>query len=449
MKSLSRVVWSEGMHLGPHHFQAQSRYFEDSVHFAIASLWPWPWGISGCELDPEALHNGRVALIHARGMFPDGLVFNMPESDALPDSRSITEIFPPTREKIVVSLAIPPHQRDRQNTSILPEEANGFRYGVETRQLPDETTGRDERQVCVGRKNIRLLLEVEDSGDCLTLPIARVMRGGSGRLALDQTFIPPCLQISASERLMLIVRRLIEIMEEKSASAAAREPGNRQQFSPREVASYWFAHAVNAGLVPLRHLCFVKHGHPEELFLELSRLAGALSTFALGGHPQSLPSYNHRELGETFDALDQIIRSQLDLVVPVNCLNIPMERMGDSYWSGAVRDRRAFDRSTWVLGVRSSAGGAAVMERTPRLVKVCSRDFVSKLVERALPGLVLTHLPSPPSAISPNVETQYFAITKAGPCWEHIRQTNFAGIYIPQEIPDAEPQLQVILDSDQ
>ena len=29
MKHLSRLVWSEGMYLGPHHFQAQSRYFED------------------------------------------------------------------------------------------------------------------------------------------------------------------------------------------------------------------------------------------------------------------------------------------------------------------------------------------------------------------------------------------------------------------------------------
>jgi type VI secretion system protein ImpJ len=33
MKFLSRVVWSGGMHLGPHHFQTQSRYFEDTLFF--------------------------------------------------------------------------------------------------------------------------------------------------------------------------------------------------------------------------------------------------------------------------------------------------------------------------------------------------------------------------------------------------------------------------------
>ena len=70
MKYLSRVVWSEGMYLGPHHFQVQSRYFEDTIRFATSSLWFEPWGFAGCALDPEALRNGTISLLHARGMFP-------------------------------------------------------------------------------------------------------------------------------------------------------------------------------------------------------------------------------------------------------------------------------------------------------------------------------------------------------------------------------------------
>ena len=44
MNSLSSVVWSEGMYLGPHHFQAQNRYFEDSVHFVTSNLWADSFG---------------------------------------------------------------------------------------------------------------------------------------------------------------------------------------------------------------------------------------------------------------------------------------------------------------------------------------------------------------------------------------------------------------------
>ena len=88
MKYLSRVVWSEGMYLGPHHFQVQSRYFEDTIRFATSALWFEPWGLGGCSLDPEALRNGTISLLHARGMFPDGLAFHMPESDPAPGAAS-------------------------------------------------------------------------------------------------------------------------------------------------------------------------------------------------------------------------------------------------------------------------------------------------------------------------------------------------------------------------
>ena len=47
MKQLSSVVWSEGMYLGPHHFQVQSRYFEDSIQFAASALRVEAYGFVG------------------------------------------------------------------------------------------------------------------------------------------------------------------------------------------------------------------------------------------------------------------------------------------------------------------------------------------------------------------------------------------------------------------
>ena len=73
MKFLSRVVWSEGMHLGPHHFQTQSRYFEDSLWFLSAHLRRNPWGLLALALDAEAIRNGTAVLRYASGIFPDGL----------------------------------------------------------------------------------------------------------------------------------------------------------------------------------------------------------------------------------------------------------------------------------------------------------------------------------------------------------------------------------------
>ena len=55
MRSLTKPVWSEGMYLGPHHFQAQNRYFEDSLNFVADSLWRDACGFAGLQFAIQPL----------------------------------------------------------------------------------------------------------------------------------------------------------------------------------------------------------------------------------------------------------------------------------------------------------------------------------------------------------------------------------------------------------
>jgi type VI secretion system protein ImpJ len=450
MNLLSRVVWSEGMCLEPHHFQVQSRYFEDSIQFATSSLWFASYGLAGVELDAEALHNGTVSLLHARGIFRDGLPFHMPESDALPEPRAIADLFPPTRDGIIVMLAIPPRKPNGVNCSLSEGEAAEARYTAESRVLHDENTGTDERTVHLGRKNLRLLLDTEPAGDLLTMPIAHVVRDGAGHFAYDANFVPPVLRISASTRLMLRVQRLLEILDDKSATishGARNASGEPAEFSTRQIASFWLLHAVNSAVTPLRHQFIAKRGHPEELFVEMSRLAGALCTFALDSHPRDLPLYDHENLSDCFEALDRHIRAHLEIIVPTNCISIPLKPADDYYYEGDIADQRCLGRSRWLLAVRAGMGEADLMVKAPQLIKVCSPAFVRELVKRALPGLAMTHLPAPPPAVSARVETQYFGLSKGGPCWDHMSKTRKVGVYVPGELPDPEIEILVVLES--
>ena len=447
MKLLSRVVWQEGMYLGPHHFQVQSRYFEDSIQFAASALWFSGYGLSGVQLDADALQNGTISLLHARGILPDGLPFNMPEGEPLPAVLPIGENFPPTRDGLTVLLGIPPRKPDGLNCS-LTGATNGSRYLAESRVLHDENTGADERPVRLGRKNLRLLFDTQPAGDLVTLPIARVVRDGKGHYIVDPNFVPPVLQISASGRLMLLVQRLIEILDDKSANISQRGASSGlAEFSTREIANFWLLHAVNSALTPLRHQLVAKRGHPEELFLELSRLAGALCTFALDKHPRDLPLYDHDNLSDCFEKLDRHIRANLETIVPSNCITIPLKPAGDYFFEGEVSDQRCLGRARWVFAIRSRIGEAELMARTPQLVKICTPPFVRELVKRALPGMALTHLSVPPPAISARVETQYFGISRTGPCWDHMVQTRRVGVYVPGEFPNPEVEILVVLES--
>ena len=42
---------------------------------------------------------------------------------------------------------------------------------------------------------------------------------------------------------------------------------------------------------------------------------------------------------------------------------------------------------------------------------------------------------------------QYFAVSKAGPCWEHVIATRKVGIYVPGQFTNPRIELFVILES--
>jgi type VI secretion system protein ImpJ len=452
MKLLSKIVWSEGMYLAPQHFQAQNRFFEDSLHFATSSLWSEIYGFAACEVDPDALQNGILSLSHARGIFQDGLAFDMPECDPLPQSRSFAGLFSPTADHLTLALAVPRWIPEGKNCELELVPNDSSRYACQVETLHDENTGRDEKPVPLGRKNLRLIVESEANANLLTLPVARVIRDGAGRFVNDPTFIPPCLQSSASPRLMSLLSRLVEILEDKS-TAVSQEQGQQAKgrfqtgMTGRQVSQFWFLHAINSSLTPLRHFFLSKHGHPEELFREMSRLAGALCTFGLDAHPRSLPNYDHMHPYRCFDLLDEHIRRHLEIVVPAQAIVIPLKQTGRYFFEGEAQDQRAFGRGRWVLGIRSPIGEADLITKAPQLLKICSAKFVPDLVKRAMPGLGLTHVQVPPAAIAAKVDSQYFFVTKSGPCWEHIMKTKMIGVYVPGELPSAELELVVILEN--
>jgi len=148
------------------------------------------------------LHNGTLSLVRARGIMPDGLAFEMPDCDPLPAPRPIADLFPPLSDRLTVYLGIPAYRFDAVNCT--PPDAGPdsqarylSRCGSCTTKTP---AGREA--VNVGRKNLQFYLETEISEDLVSMPLARVMRSGAGHFVYDPDFIPPCVQITASERLM-------------------------------------------------------------------------------------------------------------------------------------------------------------------------------------------------------------------------------------------------------
>jgi len=443
MKQLSRVVWSEGMHLAPHHFQAQKRYFEDLIDFTSQSLHYSAFGFAGIEWSDEALKNGRIELLHARGFMADGLAFVMPESDSLPEGRPIAELLSPVARHATVYLTLPPYNSGGANCSDLKT-----RFSPDERSIVDENGGTEERSVVLGRKNFSLLLETELSPGLVAMPIGRVMRDGAGNLVFDPDFIPPLITIQGSKRLMIMLNRLVEILGSKgSALRPDRASAKLGGMSQRDVASFWYLHCINSAIADLKHAACVKKGHPEELYRLLLKLGGSLCTFNLKQDPSDLPLYDHLEPEKCFPVLDAHIREALETILPSSAQQIPLKMYAPYLYEGSVADERCLSKSRWILGIRAQTAESVIITKTPQLVKVCSRDFIERLVQGAHPGLELLHMPIPPTEIQVKTEMQYFAISRVGPCWQQIARIKQVGVYVPGEFPAPEVELIVILEA--
>jgi type VI secretion system protein ImpJ len=447
MKRLQPVIWMKGTLLSPQYLQTQDRFLENSLKFQLDGLSFGPWGFRRLQLNQEALASGYVAIADAAGIFPDGLLFDIPDADAAPSPKPLADCFDADQNVLDVFLAIP-HFRDRGLNVSMPQTKADTRYLSEIAMLRDEKSGLGESPVQVARKNFRILVEGESQEHSSVLRVARVQRTAAGLYQLDTKFVPPLLDITASDFLVSILRRLVEILAAKSSQLA----GTRRQknlsladFGTSDIANFWLLYTINSHFPLLQHLFETRRGHPSELYETMLSLAGSLTTFSATIHPRDLPKYEHDELSFCFEDLDEKIRLLLDTVVPSNFVSLPLKLTQSSIHATALADDKYLRNTKMYLAVRAEMNEADLIAKAPYLLKVCSANHIEHLVRQALPGVPLTHSPRPPSAIPVKLNSQYFSVSQTGVAWEAVtRARNFAA-YVPGDFPNAQLELIILL----
>jgi type VI secretion system protein ImpJ len=445
MKQLQPVIWMKGTFLSPQHLQTQDRFLENALRFQLESLSYQPWGFSELQINQEALAAGNFSITRASGIFPDGLVFDLPDSDAAPHSVPLAEQFDPDQQEIGIHLGIPNHRDRGLNVSMSAREFD-TRYRAEMAMLRDENSGLSEKPVQVARKNLRLLVGDRDYGGMSTMRCATVRRTPAGTFQVDPKFVPPLLDFTANDHLVSIVRRLIEILAAKSSLLA----GTRRQknltladFGTADIANFWLLYTINTTLPVLQHIFDTRHGHPEGVYAAMLSLAGSLTTFSTQIHPRDLPRYEHDKLSECFTDLDDKIRILLETVVPANFVSLPLKLVQPSIHATSISDDKYLQNTRLYLAVSADMPEADVIAKTPYLIKVCSANHIDHLVKHALPGVPLTHVHRPPSAIPVKLNYQYFSLNQSGVAWEAVQRARNLAAYVPGDFPA--PQLELIV----
>jgi type VI secretion system protein ImpJ len=446
MRRLQPVIWAKGTFLSPQHLQAQDVFHEDLLQFRMDALCSFPWGFRTLTINREALAAGNLAIDIASGIFPDGLAFDIPESDPAPLPKPLAGYFDALHETVDVYLAVPAWRYGHVNISTGPNADADTRYSAEVALLRDENASQIERPVQIARKNFRLLVDKEAREGTPAMKIARVTRTDSGVLQLDPAFVPPLLDIRASEYLMSIVRRLLEILTAKSATLSGMRRQKSQglaEFTASDIANFWLLYTVNTFLPQLRHLFEVRRGHPEVLFSTMNALAGALTTFSTKILPRDLPLYEHRELGPRISDLDDKLRYLLETVIPSNFVALPLRQTSPSIYATAIEEDKYLQNTKMYLAITAEMPEAELIGKAPQLIKPCSANHLEHLVRNALPGVAMRHLPIPPNAIPVKLNYQYFSLNQDGAAWEAIKRSRNFAAWVPSDFPN--PQLELII----
>jgi type VI secretion system protein ImpJ len=446
MKQLQPIIWTKGTFLTPQHLQVQDKFIEDTLNFRLQALKFCPWGFSELILDQGMLADGQLVVSRAAGVFPDGLLFEIPDADPPPPSKALAELFEPAMKSLDVYLTVPDYRLRGLNVS--PGTDGNSRYVVEDTVFRDENTGTGDKPVRIARKNLRLLADNENREGCSVLRVANVARTEAGTFRLNPRFIPPLVAIRGSECLRGLLRGLIEILSVRSSQLAA---GRRQKnqsladFTAADIANFWLLYTVNSHFPIFSHLFESNTRHPEELYSAMVALAGSLTTFSPKLHPRDFPLYTHDSLGPLFFDLDEKLRFMLETVVPTNLVSLPLKFVKTSIYATTIDDEKYLRNTRLYLAVTAETDEDAIIRDVPRLVKVCSATHVEHLIKQALPGITLKHLPTPPDTLPVKLKHQYFSLSQSGASWEAITRGRNLAAYVPDDFPNPKLELLILL----
>lgn len=439
MLSHPKVVWHEGMRLDPHHFQQWDRYQSYLLNFRLQSVTPYAWGILDLSVDKEALLNGQFRLLRCKSVMPDGLVVNIPEDDPAPLAENFKDQFAPTDRELSVFLTIPAEIDRGINCHLEGEKGNtDARFFSTQISVTDDNTGVDERKITAAQKNFQIRFGKASLQGLSFLKIAEVMRSADGSFVLNDSFIPSSLAIAASDRLMNITRRLLELLTAKSSSIASAVPVTGQrELSPGDLILFLALQAINTFTPLISQFYHLPRSHPEMMYMCLLALAGQLSTFssAAGTQPRNFPAYEHENPSRCFNTLDAEIQILLDSLVPaVRYISLPLEKIGESMYSGRVTDPRLFQRALFYLVVSSDLPEQEMIDQIPINIRVASPDTINAVLISFRKALPLKYTPVPPAGLPKKEGVLYFQLEPGGPFWEAILRSQALSIFVPTEL---------------
>ncbi|HWJ01678.1 MAG TPA: type VI secretion system baseplate subunit TssK [Burkholderiales bacterium] len=445
MSQHNRVVWAEGLFLRPQHFQQAERYFERLMSQRLDSLAPYAAGFTRLQIDQELLKIGKVGLVAAEGVFPDGTPFNIPFEADIPEPFDVPG---DVRDRLVV-VTLPLR---RAGMAELAFERSGdsslVRYLAADHEIRDSVLEMESSaQLKIGRLNVRLQLDGEATSAHTALGVVRVVeKRADGRVVLDDGYVPPCLDCRVSGRLQDYVKELHGLVRHRINALADRvsSPGAK---GVADVSDFLLLQLCNRYEPLLAHFLTRSSLHPELFYRSCLELAGEIATYARRERmPASFSTYRQDDLQNTFMPVIEEIRRGLTAVIEQNAVAIPVMDRGRGVFAGTVPDVELLRNAVFVLAVGANVAPESLRLHFPTQVKIGPPERIRDLVVSHLPGIQTTPLPVAPRQIPYHAGYSYFELDRKNDFWKALEASRVIAMHVAGDFPGLSLELWAIRD---
>ncbi|MSP52704.1 MAG: type VI secretion system baseplate subunit TssK [Gammaproteobacteria bacterium] len=436
-----KVIWYEGMALEPQHFQQQTRYIEALVQRKLDVLDHHLWGFTELTVDTDLFAMGKLGIASAKGIFPDGTIFNMPASDDVPIPLAVPEGLTNT----ILYLALPINHASVADAGDENSEQL-FRYRTVHRRIRDNIADSgEETDLSVGSLACRILTEQDDRDGYLCLPMLRIKEVRSNQqIKLDKAFIPVWLNMHQSAPLVKFLEEVSTLLTQRAEMLSNRF-SDTQQADVMNMVDLLLLQLSNKYEAIFGALTQAPTFHPRYFHTLLVEMLAEMATYTNDRRrPVALGNYQHDNLYETFKPVIQAARKSLSVVLEQNAVGIALLEQGHGLWFGVVDDHSLFKTCSFVLAVYADLPLETIRTSFPAQIKVAPVEQIRALVSRSLPGIAVHALAIAPRQIPHHPNFCYFAINNQGELWEALSHSANIALHISGDLPALKLELWAI-----
>jgi type VI secretion system protein ImpJ len=433
----NRVAWTDGMLIEVQHFQQMERSLEHQATMRSALRGNHDWGFSRIELDEESLGLNRLGIRMAKGVFPDGTAFSIPDTDTFPTYLDIESSLPGD----VFCLAV---SRAHMGTGEVGfgEHADGARYKTETIEVKDANLGLEDVEApariamttCALRT--RLCAESQLRSNETFLRIAKLQgRHGPRSVQLDARFIPPLLDARAHPSLYALCQELQGILQMRLGTRAGPRFLSAGS-GVAELLEILMVQALSEYRLRLKHLDAYSPLPPSMLFIEMVGLLGRLSI--VPSVEQEIEEanwkYDHDDLQGSFDGVGRALRRALALVIETPIVALPFENSGDGFYRCVVDPHWKIQKM--VFAFSADVPNEVLRVKLPQQLKLGPVEKIQSLVDLQLPGARLQPVPVTPRHVPYYAQSVYFEVESTDPYWQQTMSAAAMALRVVGDFPN-------------